>query len=232
MLKRFIIGLALTILVGQLPALFGVEKGEGNFFEKLWDLVTQLDETSWLTLGVGLVSLALLLTLKGLVPRAPGSLVVVALAVLVATVLDLGDHVLELVGSITPGLPGIGVPDASLHRYLHLVGPAAGVMLVGFAEGQLFFGNCDFVRDRIRALAADSEGVRLVVLDGQTSPWLDVSSVQMLGQLREDLERQDVRLALAHGIAQVRDVLARAAASEQEPALFATVDDAVASISG
>ena len=31
-LKGFIIGLALTIIVGQLPKLFGVEKGEGNFF--------------------------------------------------------------------------------------------------------------------------------------------------------------------------------------------------------
>ena len=38
-LKGFIIGLALTIIVGQLPKLFGVEKGEGNFFEQLWDLL-------------------------------------------------------------------------------------------------------------------------------------------------------------------------------------------------
>ncbi len=43
-LKGFIIGLALTILVGQLPALFGVPKGEGDFFEKSWDLITELGE--------------------------------------------------------------------------------------------------------------------------------------------------------------------------------------------
>ncbi len=29
-LKRFIVGLALTIIAGQLPALFGVEKGLGR----------------------------------------------------------------------------------------------------------------------------------------------------------------------------------------------------------
>ena len=40
-LKGFIIGLALTIIIGQLPELFGVEKGSGDFFEKLWDVVTQ-----------------------------------------------------------------------------------------------------------------------------------------------------------------------------------------------
>ena len=41
-LKGFIIGLALTIIVGQLPKLFGVEKGDGDFFEQLWDLLREL----------------------------------------------------------------------------------------------------------------------------------------------------------------------------------------------
>ena len=54
-LKGFIIGLALTILVGQLPKLFGVPSGDGNFFEKLWHLVTELDDTSVISLTVGLL---------------------------------------------------------------------------------------------------------------------------------------------------------------------------------
>ena len=69
-LKGFIIGLALTILVGQLPKLFGVEGGDGNFFEKLWDLVTDLGDTQWRTLTVGLISLAIVLVLRVV---APGS---------------------------------------------------------------------------------------------------------------------------------------------------------------
>ena len=36
-MKGFIIGLALTVIVGQLPKLFGIEKGAGDFFEQLWD---------------------------------------------------------------------------------------------------------------------------------------------------------------------------------------------------
>lgn len=35
-MKGFIVGLALTIIVGQLPKLVGVEKGSGNFFRQLW----------------------------------------------------------------------------------------------------------------------------------------------------------------------------------------------------
>ncbi len=134
-LKGFIIGLALTILVGQLPKLFGVEKGEGNFFEKLWDLITSLGDTSLISLATGLLSLALLAGLRHWAPRVPGSLVVVAIAVVVVTIFDLGDHGLDLVGTITSGLPSVGLPDAAPHDYLDLAGPAVGVMLVGFAEG-------------------------------------------------------------------------------------------------
>src|SRR3954454_7770929 len=45
-LKGFIVGLALTIIVGQLPKLFGVSKGSGQFFEQLWHLLGELGDTS------------------------------------------------------------------------------------------------------------------------------------------------------------------------------------------
>ena len=74
MLKGFIVGLALTIIVGQLPKLFGVEKTSGNFFEQLWGLLGKLDETSGLTLLVGISSLSLVIASKQYAPVVPGSL--------------------------------------------------------------------------------------------------------------------------------------------------------------
>jgi SulP family sulfate permease len=56
-LKGFIIGLALTIMVGQLPKLFGIEGGEGDFFVKLWVWITGLGETELTTLLIGAASL-------------------------------------------------------------------------------------------------------------------------------------------------------------------------------
>src|SRR5690606_8005918 len=52
-LKGFIIGLALTILVGQLPKLFGVLKSEGDFFEQAAGLISDLGDTHGWTLLVG-----------------------------------------------------------------------------------------------------------------------------------------------------------------------------------
>jgi SulP family sulfate permease len=68
-LKGFIIGLALTIMIGQVPKLFGVEKEDGNFFEQLWHFVTNVGDTQGRTLVVGLLSLALILVLREVAPR-------------------------------------------------------------------------------------------------------------------------------------------------------------------
>jgi sulfate permease, SulP family len=427
-LKGFIIGLALTILVGQLPKMFGVSSGDGNFFQKTWDLMTKLGDAKPLELAVGFGSLALLWGLRRWAPKVPASLVVVLLSIAVTTVLDLGAHGLDLVGTIASGLPSLGLPDLNGHRYLDLVGPAAGIMLVGFAEGlgaaktyaaragydvdsnreliglgganlgaglcsgmvvngslsktavnggagarsqlsgltaaavtvvtllfltglfeklpeatlaavvimavvelidvaslkrlyrvqtgrlagiygytsradflaavaallgvllfdtlpglvigivvslvllvartsrphvavlgrmpgehalwveaeqhdeadrpgdllvlrvegQLFFGNADYVRDRVRALVED--GTRAVVIDGETSPSLDITAVEMLVELTSDLDRAGVGLALAHPIGQVRDVLAQAEVAG-EPDVYPTLDDAVTALS-
>ena len=102
-LKGFIIGLALTIIVGQLPKLFGVEKGDGDFFEQLWDLLRELGDTSGLTLLVGLLSLALVLILKERAPAIPGSLAAVLLGIAAVAVFNLDQHGVEIVGNIDAG---------------------------------------------------------------------------------------------------------------------------------
>jgi SulP family sulfate permease len=132
-LKGFIIGLALTVIVGQLPKLFGIEKGGGNFFEQLSEFVTHLDETSFLTLLVGALSLALVIGLKAWRPVIPASLVAVLLGILAVHLFGLDG--VAIVGPIQSGLPSFGVPDVSGSDLLGLLGASLGVMVIAFAEG-------------------------------------------------------------------------------------------------
>ncbi|MGD9889941.1 MAG: SulP family inorganic anion transporter [Dehalococcoidia bacterium] len=134
-LKGFIIGLALTIIAGQLPKLFGIEKGEGNFFEQLWHFLQNLDETNGWTLLVGLIALAIVVGLKELLPVVPGSLVAVLVGILAVVLFNLDSRGVAIVGEIDSGLPSFGLPDVSLQDYGVLSASALGVMLVGFAEG-------------------------------------------------------------------------------------------------
>jgi high affinity sulfate transporter 1 len=134
-LKGFIIGLALTIIVGQLPKLFGIEKVEGDFFDELFGFLGSVGGTSIPTLAVGLVSLAIVVGLKEFAPVVPGSLVAVGFGIGAVVLLNLDDQGVDIVGPIQGGLPTFGLPDVAGVDYLRLAPAAVGVALVGFVEG-------------------------------------------------------------------------------------------------
>ncbi|MFZ2173242.1 MAG: SulP family inorganic anion transporter [Rhodococcus sp. (in: high G+C Gram-positive bacteria)] len=134
-LKGFIIGLALTIIVGQLPKIFGVEGGKGNFFERSRDLLTALGETDGTTLAIGGGSLALVLVLRRISRRLPGPLIAVVLGIVAVAAFDLDAKGVAIIGEIESGLPAVGVPDLSGSDYFSLLWASVGILLVGFAEG-------------------------------------------------------------------------------------------------
>jgi SulP family sulfate permease len=134
-MKGFIVGLALTIIVGQLPKFFGIESGSGDFFQKAWSVISHLGDTQINTFLVGLSSFAIVMLLRRFAPVVPGSLVAVAFGVALVAIFHLDKHGVEIVGPIKRGLPSLGVPDLSFHDYVKLLASGIGVMLVGFAEG-------------------------------------------------------------------------------------------------
>jgi SulP family sulfate permease len=130
-------------------------------------------------------------------------------------------NVARLVRTAGPDSDGAGVwVDATRHPEQ----PADPEVVVVRVESGLFFANADHVRTRIRALVTPA--TRVVVLDGETTPTIDVSAAEMLAQLRRDLDRAGVRLFVARDIGQVRDVLDRAEGGAGR--IFPTVDAAVA----
>jgi high affinity sulfate transporter 1 len=134
-LKGFIIGLALTIIAGQLPGLFGIPSVSGDFFEKMAGVIRELGQTHLPTLLTGLASLAIVLVLKELAPVLPGSLIAVAISIAAVAIFNLDDIGVEIVGEIPQGLPSFGLPGTGLDAYIDLLPGAIGILLVGFAEG-------------------------------------------------------------------------------------------------
>ncbi|MFD7006474.1 SulP family inorganic anion transporter [Rhodococcus jostii] len=135
-LKGFIVGLALTIIAGQVPALLGVEKEHGNFFEQAWGVITQLGDVDWGTFVVGVLSLVVVLGFTRWLPLVPGSLLAVLLGIAAVAVFGLDGRGVDIVGHIDSGLPSVGLPGSvGFDDYVDLLGPAVGVLLIGFAEG-------------------------------------------------------------------------------------------------
>ena len=118
-----------------------------------------------------------------------------------------------------PGAEGAWVDGRRKHTL-----PSDPAILVLRVEGGLYFANADFVRAHVRA--ALTGNTKAVVLDGETTPFLDVTAASMLMLLAGDLQRVGVALVFAHHVGQVRDVFTTTEAAtiaEFHP----TVDDAV-----
>jgi sulfate permease, SulP family len=133
-LAGYFIGLGLTIILSQLPALLGVPSAKGGFFERLWQLLQELDQISWWTAAVGFASLALVLALQAGVPRVPAALVVVVLGVLVSRALDLPEKGVAVVGPLPKALPAFGLPDVPIADFRRVLWGAVGIALLAYAE--------------------------------------------------------------------------------------------------
>jgi high affinity sulfate transporter 1 len=130
----FIVGLAITIAVGQLPKLFGVAGGEGNAFEQLGFFISQLPETNPVTLGLGLAAMAIIIVARRIDRRIPGPLIAVVGAIILSSVLGLAEEGVTVVGELSADLDAPSVPSVSLGDLTYLATGAAGIMFLALAE--------------------------------------------------------------------------------------------------
>ncbi|WFU38245.1 SulP family inorganic anion transporter [Bradyrhizobium sp. CB82] len=134
-LVGFKAGAGLTIIMSQLPSLFGVAGGGHNFFDRTIKLAGQLGEINLLILAIGAVALVLLLLGERFLPGRPVGITVVALSIIVATLLGFPSHGVPVTGKIPEGLPAIGLPTFGLLEFDDLFPLAAGCVLLAYIEG-------------------------------------------------------------------------------------------------
>ncbi len=133
-LAGYMVGLALVIIVGQIPALLGIPGGSGNFFQLAWQLFPNLDAVSGWTVGIGLASLALILVLRSVSPQLPGSLIAVVAGVIAARAFDTDGHGVAELGKIAAELPDVTLPNVTYADFERLFAGAVGLSLLAYAE--------------------------------------------------------------------------------------------------
>jgi len=128
-------GLALTILVGQLPKLFGFSVDANGLIAEARAFVNGLADgkTVGAAVAVGLLSLLLILVLARLLPRIPGVLCAVVVAIGLSAALDLSAHDVSVVGTLPRGFPPLTIPSPVSDLPL-LVAGALGIVLVALAD--------------------------------------------------------------------------------------------------
>jgi high affinity sulfate transporter 1 len=129
----YLMGIAVTVIVAQLPKLFGFSADAESFIPGVRDFVAGLDETNTTALAIGVGSLAVILGLRRVSPKIPAVFLAVVGATGVVAVLGLADEI-PVVGTVPDGLPAFGVPDVSLEDLKTLIPAAVGVAFVAFTD--------------------------------------------------------------------------------------------------
>ena len=134
-LVGFKAGAGLTIIMSQLPSLFGVAGGGHNFFDRVIKLAGQLGDTRPRVLGMGVAATVLLLLGEKRLPGKPVGLAVVALSILAASAFGLAELGLPVTGPIPTGLPTLSLPTFGLLEFDDLFPIAAGCLVLAYVEG-------------------------------------------------------------------------------------------------
>ena len=129
-------GLALTILIGQLPKLLGFSVDAQGPIAELVETVKGIANGDVVPAAavLGIAGVALILLLNRWLPAVPSVLVMVVLAIAAAAVFDLADRGVDLVGTLPKGFPPLTIPDVKASDLGVLFAGALGISLVSLAD--------------------------------------------------------------------------------------------------
>jgi high affinity sulfate transporter 1 len=130
-------GIALTVLVGQLPKVLGFPARGQSFLEEAGGVLRGIraGETNPVSCAIGVTSLILILAFRRWAPGFPAALVAVIGATVAAAQLDLARTAhLSVLGPLPQGLPAFRLPDVSAADVRALVPAALAIALVSLAD--------------------------------------------------------------------------------------------------
>ena len=138
----FTAGIGVIIFVGQWRDFLGLPRVDGvHFHEKLWHLVEALPLLHLPTLGLALLSLAIVIFAPRVAAlrRVPGPLLAMLIATSVQSILQLPNvaTIGSAFGGFPQGLPGFALPQVSFSQLLTLIGPAFTIAMLGAIESLL-----------------------------------------------------------------------------------------------
>jgi high affinity sulfate transporter 1 len=131
-LVGFKAGIAVVIIVDQLPKILGIHFTKGSFLHNVQAIGLGLPHISIPTLAVGVATIVGLSVIERFRPAWPAPLIAIAVAVAGIALSGLQSHGVEVVGPIPAGLPAFQIPGLALANDLW---PAAlGIALMSFTE--------------------------------------------------------------------------------------------------
>ncbi|GGN77451.1 SulP family inorganic anion transporter [Nocardia rhizosphaerihabitans] len=127
--------IALIVVVGQLPKLLGFSVDATGVLAEIAEIGRAVvhSDIDPIAAAIGLGALAVIVAFRWWLPAVPGVLVAVAGAIAISAAAGLTDDI-GMVGALPEGLPLPSIGGISWGDIGHLIGPAAGIALIAFAD--------------------------------------------------------------------------------------------------
>lgn len=127
--------IALVVIVGQCPKLLGFSVDASGLLGQIEQTARSvvLGGVDPVAAAVGIGSIAVIVAFRRWIPRVPGVLVAVVGAIVASAALDLTDRI-DMVGALPTGLPLPSFGGVDWVDVGKLIGPAAAIALIAFAD--------------------------------------------------------------------------------------------------
>lgn len=137
----FISGIAITIILMQIPKLLGGAAGTGELPELLRHLAETVMHVNGVSLGLGVAALAVLIAGKRFLPKFPMAVAVMIAGMFLTAFFHIDDYGVTLLAQVEPGFPGFFRPDLSKIQFTVVAGRGLMVAVVIMAETLLAENN-------------------------------------------------------------------------------------------
>ena len=130
----FMAGVAIIIVVHQLPDLFGLSSVSGTNIHRVITVIRHLSDTNGWTLGIGVVVFAIVIIAERISRKLPGALVGLVASTVLVSALALKSHGVAVLGAVAHGAPRFGLHELSWSSFGSVLPIAAVVALVVISQ--------------------------------------------------------------------------------------------------
>ena len=125
---------ALVIAISQLKYFFGLQISTNNTVKTFQAIFSQIQETNFYDLSIGVAAILVILGLKKLHRKLPAAMVVVVLGIIGIYFFMVNETDVNIVGQVPSGLPAFVLPDLNLDLVIKAFPTAMALAFIAFAE--------------------------------------------------------------------------------------------------
>lgn len=133
----FITGLGIEVMLSQIHKIMGISVHAEGFFRELIATIGAIPRANLYAVALGLGTIIIIRLLKRYAPRLPGALIALVLMTAVATIFNLSERGVTVLGDIPAGLPSLAFPQLPIGDWIRLIPGALAIVGVTIAEGLL-----------------------------------------------------------------------------------------------